>query len=184
MDGRLTIRANAFYTRLTDQQVFASLSNLPRDQEIINVARSHNDGVELEAAFAYGAWNLWYSAGLLHAELDEVEFNGSNFSGNDFPEAPDWTVSFGMTYGRDRGLFAEMDTTLRPQTKASIDNRSDVFNEGRTLVNARLGSSFPHAEDLRCSAATCSTRSTSRIAMAHRRTRSRRSSSASRVKLA
>jgi hypothetical protein len=50
-----------------------------------------------------------------------------------------WTVSLGMTYGRDRGLFAEMDTTLRPQTKANIDNRSDVFAFGATLYEALTG---------------------------------------------
>ena len=146
MDGRLTVRANAFYTRLTDQQVFAQLSDQPNDEQIINVPRSHNDGVELETAFTDRAWNFWCSAGLLHAEFDEVEFNGSKFSGNDIPDAPDWTLSFGMMYRRDRGVFAEMDTTVRPRTKASLSNRSDIVNERRTLVNARLGWSFRDAQ--------------------------------------
>ncbi len=142
-DGRLTLRTNVFYTRFADQQAAAQISENPDDVEIINAQRSHNDGVEIESTWTDGGLNLWLSVGLLQARFDYIVFPfDGDLSGNDFPNAPDWTVSFGCTYTRPSGLFVETDVTMRPETRANLENDPWVVNEARRIVNARVGWTF------------------------------------------
>ena len=141
--GRLTVRANVFYTRITNQQLFATLSTTPGDGEILNAQRSHNVGIEIESTWIDGGLNAWLSLGWLHAEFDKIEVGAVDFSGNDFPDAPRWTVSIGFTYTQGNGLFVENDATFRPETHGDLQNHPWVVNEQRTIVSARLGWAFP-----------------------------------------
>ena len=50
--------------------------------------------------------------------------------------------STGLTYVAPRGWFAEIDVTARPQTRGDLENHPWVTNEGRDIVNARLGWTF------------------------------------------
>jgi len=86
------------------------------------------------------------SAGVLEARFDRIEVGDANFSGNDFPDAPPWTVSTGLTYVAPRGWFAEIDATARPQTRGDLENHPWVTNESRQIVNARLGWTFARFE--------------------------------------
>ncbi len=146
LDGRLTLRANLFYTRIQDQQVYVSLSETPNDQELVNAQRSHNDGIELESTWADGGLSAWLSVGLLETRLDRIEVGDVNFNGNEFPDAPPWTVSLGFIYAHSRGLFVETDLSCRPQTRANLDNVPWRTNESRQIVNGRIGWAFPKFE--------------------------------------
>lgn len=139
LDGRLTVRTNAFHTELADQQVFVQLSGNIDDAQFLNAPHSHNDGLEIETSWTQGAWNCWFSAGLLHAEIDDAELFDVNASGNDFPYAPDWTLAGGVLFGGTQGLFVEMDAALRPEAYASLDNVPGVVSQRRFLINARVG---------------------------------------------
>jgi hypothetical protein len=145
-DDRLTVRANLFYARIRDQQVWTLLSDTEYDSQILNAQRSHNDGVEIEATWSEGLVDAWVSLGLLHAQFDRVEVGEADFSGNDFPNAPPWTASVGFTYVRPEGLFAEVDLTCRPQARGDLENNTWVTNEGRQIVNARVGWAFQKFE--------------------------------------
>lgn len=145
-DGRLTVRANLFYTRIIHQQMFVSLSGAPFDEQIVNAQRSHNDGLEVEATWTEGNLGAWLSLGLLETQFDRVDVGDVDLSGNEFANAPPWTVSFGFTYARPGGLFAETDVTLRPQTRGSQFNEPWITNESRQILNARLGWAFSRVE--------------------------------------
>lgn len=145
-DGRFTLRANLFYTRIKDQQVYVSLSDAPNDAELVNAQRSHNDGVEFESTWTDGGLNAWLSVGLLEARMDRIEVGDVNFNGNEYPNAPPWTVSLGFTYAHPRGLFVETDLTCRPQSRAFINNDPWRTNEGRQIVNGRIGWAFSNVE--------------------------------------
>src|SRR5262249_40423598 len=80
------------------------------------------------------------------AQLDRIEVGDANFSGNDFPDAPPWTVSTGLMYTTSHGWFAEMDVSARPQARGDLENHASVTNESRQVVNARIGYAFGHIE--------------------------------------
>ncbi|HTO58176.1 MAG TPA: TonB-dependent receptor, partial [Pseudomonadales bacterium] len=145
-DDRFTIRANVFYAHIRNQQMWVGLSSTPYDRQVVNAQRSHNDGVEVEATWSQGGLEAWLSAGVLEARFDRIEVGDANFSGNDFPDAPPWTVSTGLTYVAPRGWFAEIDATARPQTRGDLENHPWVTNESRQIVNARLGWTFARFE--------------------------------------
>jgi len=145
-DDRFTLRANLFYARIRNQQIWVGLSDTDFDRQFVNAQRSHNDGIEVEATWSEGALEAWLSLGLLEAQFDRIEVGDASFSGNDFPDAPPWTVSTGLTYVAARGWFAEIDVTARPQTRGDLENHPSVTNESRQIVNARLGWAFAHVE--------------------------------------
>ncbi len=130
-DERLTVRTNAFYTDLVDQQVFVGFSGNIDDAQFVNAPHSHNEGLEIETMWTQGAWKWWLSGGLLHAEVDELEFFDVNASGNDFPYAPDWTLAGGLLFGGTQGLFVELDAMLRPEANATLDNVPGAVSERR-----------------------------------------------------
>jgi len=146
LGGRLSLRASFFFTEISDQQVFAQISDNEDDYQMINAKRSHNYGLEAQTAWTSPTWKLWCSVGLLQAELDDVQALDFDYSGNDFPNAPNWTVTAGFIYGRGQGLFAEADLTARAETRADLDNDPNVVNERRAVVNARLGWAFDRIE--------------------------------------
>lgn len=145
-DGRLALRANAFYTRFTDQQVYAALSEAPLDEEFVNAQRSHNGGLEIESSWSDGNWRVWSSMGLLTTRFDRIVVFDADYSGNNFPDAPDWTLAVGLLYQRARGLFVSADATLRPETQATIENFRGVVNEHQYIVNGRMGWRFHRVE--------------------------------------
>jgi len=62
------------------------------------------------------------------------------------PNAPKWKLSTGLTY--DSGtLFWSADVTARPGTPGEV-TASTIKNEGRVLVNGRLGYRFDHALEI------------------------------------
>ena len=143
---RLSLRANAFYTRIVDQQLWAGFSDAFLDGQFVNVPRAHNDGLEVEAQWHQGDWQVWTSSGLLETRFDRFVVPEGDNSGNEFPDAPNWTLAFGLLYARPRGLFASADASLRPHAEGDFRNVPGVREERQRLVNCRVGWAFAHAD--------------------------------------
>lgn len=103
----------------------------------MNAAESHSYGAEIEAR-----WNsdlgLEIFAGL---GLLKTRFDDGDFEGNEFPEAPAVTASFGGIYRHESGFFAGGDVSFTDgyYSKGDIQNQSALLVDSFTVVNAQIG---------------------------------------------
>ena len=158
LDGDLMFNANVFYIDWRDQQVNVQLSANTFDTEVRNAGKSEVKGFELESYYQpTPEWEFNASLGLAKTEFKEfnliIPTSGEDIirdlSGRRFPDAPELTVNTGVTYTGDNGLYASFNLNYADSSPADVDpyNRGlvegdanfDLQNEGRTLVNMRVG---------------------------------------------
>ncbi|MEM9358492.1 MAG: TonB-dependent receptor [Pseudomonadota bacterium] len=133
---RLTANSNVFFMSWKDQQVFAPGPNGPRDGIVINAARSQSYGAELELyARPTDQFTLRGSVGYLRTEF--VDFEG--FNGNEFPNAPNWTIAAAARYQFDSGFYLQADANYKSRSFSDTENRPGSVEDARTLVNGRIG---------------------------------------------
>ncbi|MEM7383657.1 MAG: TonB-dependent receptor [Verrucomicrobiota bacterium] len=126
LDDRLHLSANAFYTRWRDQQVVVrdvDISTFEVDEQILNAGTSSLYGAEVEVSFQpFDSFRITGSIGLLKTRFDDFDFridpeiagflnvpDRIDFSGYEFPEAPEVNASIGFEYGQDTGFFLSAD---------------------------------------------------------------------------
>lgn len=138
MDDRLQINGNIFYYDYTNQQIPVEFDpRFPGQTITLNAAESHSYGAEIEAR-----WNsdlgLEIFAGL---GLLKTRFDDGDFEGNEFPEAPAVTASFGGIYRHESGFFAGGDVSFTDgyYSKGDIQNQSALLVDSFTVVNAQIG---------------------------------------------
>lgn len=146
-DRRWRLSGNLFTTDWTDQQVrVLTPLGLPVDTLTVNAGESSLSGAEAEL----GYWptrglEIYGSAGLLRTRFDSFADGDRDFTGNEFPFAPPWSVLGGVFYrapGSDRfgGVWTgRAEVTSQGEAFASAANDPRYRVEGRTLVNARVG---------------------------------------------
>lgn len=158
LDGDLMVNANVFYINWKDQQVNVQLSANTFDTEVRNAGESKVKGFELESY--YQASNeLEFNASIGFAKTEFTEFtlviptSGEDIirdlSGRRFPDAPEVTANAGVTYSADSGFYASFNLNYADSSPADVDPyfrglvegdpNFDLQNEGRTLVNMRVG---------------------------------------------
>jgi outer membrane receptor protein involved in Fe transport len=141
-----SLNANAFYYDYKDQQV-AFDENLPGIEfplsVIVNADSSHAYGAEIESRWRpIQPLQLYASLGLMRTEFDSfIGLAGENFAGNEFPEAPAYTIAAGGLWQDTSGWFAGANLRYTDGFYSGGDLANDPlrFVDGYTVVDARVG---------------------------------------------
>lgn len=140
----LDFNANAFYYDYTDQQV-AVLDQVYRVSEILNAGSSHAYGAEFEARWRpTPPLQLFASLGLLQTKFDDFAVGtrpGEDYSGNEYPEAPGYTLAAGAMYRSTTGWFlgANVRHIDGYYSTGAVNNSPTRFVDNFTVVDARAG---------------------------------------------
>ncbi|GGF74695.1 TonB-dependent receptor [Azorhizobium oxalatiphilum] len=142
LDNRLTINANLFYTRYTDQQVQMQFD--PADllsRRILNAASSKAYGFEFEPSFKVtNNFTAFMSVGYVHTEFEEFDsIVYGDLAGMPFPEAPEWTVAFGGQYTFDNGIYVGADAKYTSSYLARLGTLPHDYLDSRWILNAQVG---------------------------------------------
>jgi len=145
LDKRLTVNANAYWIDWTDQQVAVRLSpGAVFDTQTVNAGKSRLYGFELEVSGRpTRTLNVYAGVGYSNTKFTDVDVAIGELSasaeGNEFANAPRWTLSGGATWQHPAGITANVNANYR--SAVYQDNVSQAFRDlpGRTLVNAKLG---------------------------------------------
>lgn len=146
MDGDLLLNANVFYTDWEDQQVDFSPSGDSLDRYTANVGKSQLYGFEIET-FAYPTDKLEVFANLGYVKTEFKDFpvtiggEQTNYNGNEFKGAPNWTMATGFKYRLSGNISFAMDANYQGDSYMKNDNTLKA--DSRTLVNARLAYETP-----------------------------------------
>lgn len=88
-----SLSSNLFYTNWKKQQVQISLSNDSYDTQVMNASRSEYYGGEIELKYKLTELqNISLSSGFVKSRFIDFQQNNKNYSGKEFPNAPQWTV--------------------------------------------------------------------------------------------
>jgi len=102
LNGRVAVNAAAFYIDWNNLQLNVSNPLVPAQIYIANVGSASSGGLEVEAtAKAAPGVDVFGALGYTHARFggDSVSL-GQDISGRKVPNAPDYTASMGVQYGR------------------------------------------------------------------------------------
>ena len=152
----LSLNGNVFYYDYKDQQVafdeeidFTGTGTglgFPLSY-ILNADSSHAYGAEIDARWRpIEPLQLFASLGLMRTEFDSFNSSSGDFSGNEFPDAPAYTVAVGGMYRDPSGWFAgaNLRYTDGYYSGGDLANSSLRFVDGYTLVDARVGYEWDH----------------------------------------
>ncbi|WGF87870.1 TonB-dependent receptor [Marinivivus vitaminiproducens] len=142
LGDRLRVNSNIFYTKFDDQQVETANPLDALDSEIQNAGSSESYGFEFEPSFAVTSrFSTFLSVGYVHTEFDD--FNDATFgdySGESFPEAPEWTVAMGGRYDFDSGFYVGGDVKYTSSYLARFGNGDPIDRiDSRTITNMQAG---------------------------------------------
>lgn len=142
MDDRLTLNANMFYTKYTDQQIELRLDPTdPFFREITNAASSRAYGFEIEPTFQVtDQFSAFMSIGYLNTKF--VDFNHQTYgdlTGQPFPEAPEWTVALGGQYQFLNGFYVGADAKYTSSYLTRFGAPPQEKLDPRTIVNLQAG---------------------------------------------
>ena len=151
-DGSLSYALSAFYYDYQDLQI--SFVDETSTVTTINAAKAENYGIELEMdAQLGGGFSVDLYATYLSAEYKEFlngdyanAFEVTDLSGNTLPNAPEYTVKAGVNYEVPVGdglLHLRGEAYYQDDIYFTEWNRSDAFQEGYGLLNARADYAFP-----------------------------------------
>lgn len=110
-----------------------------------NAGRSHLFGAEVEAAAAL-PWRLeaFSSLGLLRTRFDAFENQGEDYAGNQFPFAPRWSGTLGLSLKRWSRYSGQIAVTHQARVFSDPGNDPSTRVPARTLLNVRLGAQLGH----------------------------------------
>lgn len=140
-DGLVNIRSNIYYTDWIDQQVNVQLSDDPNDARTENAGRSQLYGAELEMEWQFALeWQLFTSLGYAKTEfIDFVSTNG-DFTGNEFPSAPERQGSIGIDYKSfNTGFSGQLSAQYRDASFRQPNNNPAERNDSCTTINGKFG---------------------------------------------
>jgi len=140
-DRRLTVNANAFFTQWRDQQVnVLGDSGLEIDQNTVNAGKSRLWGGEIDIrARPLPGLETYAGIALVQTEFTEFVDGGVDLSGNEFPNAPNVTASFGASYFFAGGFEVHGDASYTGSSFSFAENDPRLGADSRFLVNARAG---------------------------------------------
>jgi iron complex outermembrane receptor protein len=142
-DGRVVANVAAFRIDWDDMQLNVPNPLVPAQFYIANVGQARSTGVEAEVTARPRRWlDLFASAGLTHARFrDGSASGGVDVSGNELPNAPSYTASFGAQVSRTMGstssCFARADVGVTGAYR--YDEANTAGQDTFTLVNLRAG---------------------------------------------
>ena len=142
LEDRLTLNANIFYTRYTNQQVESRPDpNDPFYRITTNAASSESYGFEIEPTFQVtDQFSTFMSVGYVHTEF--LDFNHAvygDLSGTSFPEAPEWTIALGGRYEFQNGFYVGADAKYVSSFLTRLGNAPQERLDGYAVVNLQAG---------------------------------------------
>lgn len=136
LEDRLQVNGNIFYYDYKSQQVPLEFDpRFPGQTISLNAAESHSYGAELDIRYSFdNGLELFGGLGLMKTKFDK-----GDFAGNEFPEAPSLTASFGGIYKHESGLFAGGDVSFTDgyYSKGDVNNLRSL--DSFTVLNANVG---------------------------------------------
>ncbi len=147
LNDRLAFNANFFYYDYKNQQFAYEPGPLPGLAVITNANRSHAYGAEFETRFkATDRITVYSSLGLLFTRFDDftVPAIGGVYTGNQFPEAPSFTLNLGGLYKDPNGFFTGANVRFIDGYYSNTDvaNSPLRYVGSATILDARLGWEF------------------------------------------
>lgn len=138
LENKLMLNANVFHTDWKNQQVSVRGDGGAYDTYIENAAESQLSGFELSSRYQMSL-NFIVSAGVgyVETEFNDFEVNGSDFSGNEFGRAPDWTANVGTTYRGGNGFFAN--ARLNYVGSAYMNETNTTESDPYAITNTKIG---------------------------------------------
>lgn len=136
LDGQGLFRANIFYTDWNNQQV--ELQANPADVITTNAGSSEYYGFEAQLDFeVIEGLNTYAALGYVKTKFKDFVSPRGDFTGNEFADAPNWSVNAGAVYRHELGIFAQANVNYQSSAYNEIFNTFE--NDARTIVNAKLG---------------------------------------------
>ncbi|MBD8689878.1 TonB-dependent receptor [Rhizobium sp. CFBP 13717] len=136
LEDRLQVNGNIFYYDYKNQQVPLEFDpRFPGQTISLNAAESHSYGAELDIRYSFdNGLELFGGLGLMKTKFDK-----GDFAGNEFPEAPSLTASFGGIYKHESGLFAGGDVSFTDgyYSKGDVNNLRSL--DSFTVLNTNVG---------------------------------------------
>lgn len=154
LDDTLQFNANVFYYDYTNQQVaFEPPGTLvPGYAVITNARKSHSYGAEFETRYRFtDKFTAYASVGLLKSHFDDIVIPATgNFSGNQFPEAPGYSVNVGGLYQDPLGWFAGANARFIDgfYSYGDLANTPARHVDNAVVVDARVGWEFKNPNAL------------------------------------
>jgi len=141
LDGRMTLNGNLFYTDWEDQQVRVNgPSGNPNDTFITNAGQSNLYGMEVDMNLR-ATEQLTVSAGVgyTRTEFDEFVNDNTDYSGNEFSYAPEFTAFIGGEYRLTPQWFVQLDGNFVDNYFSFADNDRNEEVPARFIMNGRVG---------------------------------------------
>lgn len=149
LEERLVFNINAFFGDWTDQQVAVLVGDIASlaAAEIRNAGSSEMYGFEVSGSYATPIEGLQLDAsfGYLETEFTDFPFAAGsgtlfgNLKGNEFPTAPNFTASFGLSYSHSSGVYTNWTISHQSEQFSDVENLEIDEADAYTIVNARLG---------------------------------------------
>lgn len=142
-DDRLTLNANLFYTKYDDQQVeIRPDPSVPGYRITSNAATSRAWGFEIEPTFEVtDQFTAFMSIGYLNTRF--LDFNHAALTepqdGKSFPEAPEWSWTFGGRYEFENGVFVGGDAKYTTSYNSRFGTNGMYKIDPRFILNAQTG---------------------------------------------
>ena len=140
LDDRLALRANAFYSRIRDQQVnIVGAFGVPGDFIVENAGRSEVYGAEF-AIEAEVTDRLTIAGDLALVETNFIEFvsSGVDLSGNRFPGTRPITAALSATYAFDDNWSIDVRGIYNDSSFADAENAGEFESDDWFVANAQL----------------------------------------------
>lgn len=147
LDDRLALNANLFYTDYEDQQVeIRPDPNNLSYRETKNAGSARAWGFEIEPSYRVTEqFTAFASLGYLNTKFVSfdlgVDGTGTprDYSGQAFPEAPDWTLGFGGRYEFENGIYVGADAKYTADQNSRFGTRGMYKIDSRFIVNTQAG---------------------------------------------
>ena len=142
------LSAAIFHSWMEDQQVPIQVpGGFPGvDTLITNAASSRRYGAELEAAWQVHE-TLRFRSSLSHTQtkFDDLTLNGTDRSGQAFPNAPEWIASLGADFRHPSGFFGSAVFSWADSSYSFVNSPQVTALESRRLLSARVGYTWENA---------------------------------------
>ena len=139
----LTFAASLFYTDYENRHTFFYDGGVPVTEAVPD-AEARGGELSLDIAVT-DAWGIYGRAGYLDTEFGSYILTGTttDIEGNEFRDAPRWTVAVGTDYSTDLvdgwELWLTADLTFRTRTHGNVSNLATSINPAFALVDAGIG---------------------------------------------
>ncbi|HEY0974592.1 MAG TPA: TonB-dependent receptor [Solimonas sp.] len=156
-ERRLSVALALYHTDIRDYQALTfdeedTVIPNPRQINLLNVGKVRLRGVELDA-FGHLFDGLRWRAGVAYSDAVTIDFdnapnedsrdNDKDLSGEPLYNAPRWSGTAGLEYGRFIGerleAYGAVDTSFRSGYWGTVEHGRSSYIEGYSLTNLRLG---------------------------------------------